>query len=151
MTSADYTCLVIIIICVLLGAAIGFTRGIFGFMGIYFGASLAAKSAPDGDKYLMTAFGIFAVVFIVGFLFYGSTRFSPLEAMDPVFGALFGFLMGWGICHVMLHYYVAFHNEAPYYAEIYRSSFAMDIHDIRPYQEVMNRTTGLRHPEPDIL
>ena len=148
-TSADMIAIILIIICALLGAMLGFTRGIFGFAGIYMGATYAAKNAADGNKYLTLLFGIFAGALVVGFLFYGSTRFTPMEAMDPVFGAILGFLIGWGACHGIFHYYVQYHPEAPFYAKIYDGKFAMDIHDIRPYQEMMNRTEGLRHPDPE--
>jgi len=149
MTQADYLCIGLIVLFLGIGAVIGFTRGLAGFLGIYFGCTYASRNATEGNKYLMLAFGIFAGALILGFLFYGATRFTPIDAMDAVFGAIFGILIGWGAAHAVLHYYVAYNNDTKFYADIYNGAFAMDIHDIRPYQEIMNRTDELRHPDPD--
>ena len=93
MNNADIITIVIIVACTALGAIFGFTRGIFSFAGAFMGVRVAIAQSAAGapaNKYLGLLFGIFAIGVIVGFLFYGATRFSPIDAMDGVFGSQWG-------------------------------------------------------------
>ena len=155
MNTADIVALVIIVVFAGLGALMGFTRGLFSFFGVYFGAKFAAsmtigmQGAAGGGKYLQVFIGIALIGIVVGFLFYGATKFQPMEALDSVFGAVFGLMMGWGIAHAIFHYYLFFNNANNFAVQIYNGQLAMAVHDVAPWQNFMNRMERFRKPDLD--
>ena len=151
MNNADITGIAIIIAFTGLGAILGFTRGIAGFLGVFFACKAAemqfAAGAP-ANKYLMYFLGISLAGYVVGILFYNASKFTPLESMDGVFGAIFGFCAGWGMAYGIFHYYAHYLPDSKFYAMIYEGRFARGIYEVAPYKEFMRRMDPLKNPDP---
>jgi hypothetical protein len=151
MNNADIVGIGIIVVFTALGAILGFTRGMGGFLGVFFGCKMAemqfAAGAP-ANKYLMYFAGISLAGYLVGFLFYNASKFTPIESMDGVFGAILGFCAGWGIAFGIFHYYAHYLPDSSFYALIYEGRYARGIYDVAPYTEFMRRMDPLRNPDP---
>lgn len=152
MNKADIIGIILIVCFTGIGAFLGFTRGLAGFLGIFFAAQFAFQGVAEpvvegsANKCLWTFIGISVGLLVVGFLFYGATHFTPMEAMDQVFGAIFGFLMGWGVAYFTFHYYLIFQNSSEFAVLIWDGRTARAIHDIAPYAQFMGKMDRFRNP-----
>ena len=151
MNNADILAVLLIILFTAAGAFLGFTRGLFSFLGVFFGCKFAAMQAQGGapaNKFLGILFGCIIVGVVVGFLFYGATKFTPMDAMDNVFGAIFGFLFGWGVCYGIFYYYDFFKPDSPFTQMIRTGKVALPVYEIKPWAEFMRRMEKFRNPDP---
>lgn len=151
MNNADIATIAILVICTAVGAIFGFSRGIFSFAGAFMGVRMAiAQSnagAPSG-KFLGLLFGLFAIGLIVGFMFYGATKFTPIDAMDSVFGAIFGLLMGWSFIVGIFYHVQVYKPATPFSQMIQKGNISSYFYEIKPWYKMMNGTTTLRKPDP---
>lgn len=143
---------VIIIVFAALGSINGSIRSIVSFIGVYVAFMVTDRMVASGassSSYMWSFIGIFAGITIAGFLLYGATRMHLVDAFEGVIGAIFGFMIGWGIARFMMSYIVFYMPESVQAMQVLdQSSLAWTIYYVSPYQDLMNNPTiySLRKP-----
>lgn len=152
MGSITIAGVIIIVVATALGSLHGSIRGIASFIGIYVAFMVTDRMAVGGatsTSYFWAFIGIFGGITLAGFLLYGATRMHLVDAFEGVFGAIAGFLVGWGLARFMMSYIVFYMPGTPLAAQILdQTSLAWSIYAVSPYQDFMNNPTvyNLRRP-----
>lgn len=107
MTWVDVVILIIIISLIVHGIITGLIRGIFDIIGIVGGYILAVRYAPLVKiprflGILLIFFGVVIVVSITGRIISKLIHYTPLGAIDRLFGGILGFIKGVIISFIFL-------------------------------------------------
>jgi hypothetical protein len=150
MNLADLTGVMVIVIFVAIGYFMGTIRSVASMLGVIAAFKVADAlyvQHADANKYCMTFLGIYLLATIIGILFYGKTRTTLIDALEGVFGAIAGLVVGWGMARFIFSV-ALFYNGTSEFAHLVSTGLvSMDIYMISPLAFMMDNTTSLRNPK----